>query len=84
MAIKDLKFFTAGCPRSQISGKNLDRALGNLNVNVTFEPIDDPKVHQQEGVAAFPALKINGEVKSEGKFLTVDDCEEILSPYLDS
>ena len=36
---------------------------------------------EARGVAAFPALMVNGEIKSQGDFITVDDCEEMLSPY---
>lgn len=81
--IDDIVFFTAGCPRSQISGKNLKKAIEQLGLNIEFESIDDPKLHEQHGVSAFPAVKINGEVKSEGAFLSVDDCKEILSQYIE-
>ena len=40
MAIEELKFFTGGCPRSQISGKNLERALQNLGLDIAFEGIE--------------------------------------------
>jgi len=78
--IKKIEFFTAGCPRSQISEKNLRKALGKLGLEVEVESIDDPKIHEARGVAAFPAVMIDGELKSEGAFITVDDCEEMLSP----
>ena len=77
-----IEFFTAGCPRSQISEKNLRKALGKLGLEVDVESIDDPKVHEMRGVAAFPAVMIDGEIKSQGDFITVDDCEEILSQYV--
>jgi len=81
--IEKIEYFTAGCPRSQISGKNLKKALGQLGLEIEFESIDDPKMHEQHGVSAFPAIKINGEIKSEGSFLSVDDCKEILSVYVE-
>lgn len=81
--IEKIEYFTAGCPRSQISGKNLKKALDQLGLEIEFEPIDDPKMHEQHGVSAFPAVKINGEIKSEGPFLSVDDCKEILSAYVE-
>ncbi len=81
--IEKIDYFTAGCPRSQISGKNLKKALDQLGLEIEFEPIDDPKMHEQHGVSAFPAVKINGEIKSEGPFLSVDDCKEILSAYVE-
>lgn len=81
--IEKIEYFTAGCPRSQISGKNLKKALGQLGLEIEFESIDDPKMHEQHGVSAFPAIKINGEIKTEGPFLSVDDCKEILSDYVE-
>jgi hypothetical protein len=80
--ISSIEFFTAGCPRSQISGKNLKKALQQLGVAIDFEPIDDPKVHAEKGVSAFPAVKVNGELKSQGEFLSVDACKELLSEYV--
>lgn len=81
--IERIEYFTAGCPRSQISGKNLKKALDQLGLEIEFESIDDPKMHEQHGVSAFPAIKINGEIKSEGPFLSLDDCKEILSAYVE-
>jgi len=79
--IEKIEFFTAGCPRSQISEKNLRKALQKLGIDIAFEGIDDPKEHEAAGVKAFPAVKINGEIKSEGAFLSTDACVEILSEY---
>jgi hypothetical protein len=79
--IKKIEFFTAGCPRSQISEKNLRKVLGKLGLQIEIESIDDPKVHAARGVDAFPALVIDGDIKSQGAFITVDDCEEMLSAY---
>ena len=81
--IEKIDFFTAGCPRSQITGKNLKKALQQLGLEIEFEPIDDPKIHEQHGVSSFPGIKINGEIKSEGAFLSVDACKEILSEYIE-
>ncbi len=79
--ISKIEFFTAGCPRSQISEKNLKKVLAKLGLDIPVESIDDPKVHEARGVKAFPALMIDGDIKSEGNFITVDDCEEILSSH---
>ena len=82
--IEKIQFYTAGCPRSQISEKNLRKVLTKIGLEVEVESIDDPKIHEAHGVSAFPALKIDGDLKSEGKFITVDQCEDILSEYIDS
>lgn len=81
--INKIQFYTAGCPRSQITEKNLRKAIAQLGLEVEIESIDDPKLHEQHGVSAFPAVKIDGEIKSEGPFLSVDACREILSEYIE-
>ena len=80
--IEKIEFFTAGCPRSQISEKNLRKALGQMGVEIEFEGVDDPKEHEAAGISAFPGVKVNGDIKSEGAFLTVDACKDILSEYI--
>lgn len=77
----DIKFFTAGCPRSQISGKNLNKALTQLGLDQEIQFFDDPKDHEKYGVTSFPAVMINNNIESEGDFLQIDDCEEILEKY---
>jgi len=81
--IKKIQFYTAGCPRSQITEKNLRKALEQLGVEVEIDSIDDPKVHEQDGVSAFPAIMIDGEIKTEGNFISVAECKELLSTYID-
>ncbi len=76
-----IEFFTAGCPRSKISGKNVKKAMEELKIQAEFEDIDDPKIHQKRGVSAFPAVKINGVIKSEGQFITLDTAKEIFREY---
>jgi len=80
--ISTLEFFSAGCPRSQISGKNLKKALKELSINIDFEPINDPKIHKAKGISNYPALKINGEILSEGEFMSLEDCISMLAKYL--
>ncbi len=82
MAIpKKIEFFTAGCPRSQITEKNLRKAIKEMGLEIEIESIDDPKEHEKRGVSAFPTVKIDGEVKTEGPFRTVDFFKELLEEY---
>lgn len=81
--IETIEFFTAGCPRSQISEKNIRKVLDEQGISVEVESIDDPKMHEAAGVSAFPAVKVNGKIESQGDFLPVDRCREILSGYID-
>lgn len=83
MAIpKKIEFFTAGCPRSQITEKNLRKAIKALGLEIEIESIDDPREHEKRGVSAFPTVKIDGEVKTEGPFRDVEFFKELLEEYL--
>ena len=74
---KKIVFFTGGCPRSQITEKNLRKAVAEMGLEVEIESIDDPREHQKQGVSAFPTVKIDGEIKSVGVFRSVDYFKEL-------
>ena len=82
MAIpKKIEFFTAGCPRSQITEKNLRKAIKEMGLEIEIESIDDPREHEKRGVSSFPTVKIDGEVKTEGPFRDVEFFKELLGEY---
>ena len=81
--IEKIQYFTAGCPRSQISGKNLKKACTQMQIDVEIEIIDEPLLFKEHGVKSFPGIKINGELVTEGGFLSVDRCNELLSTHMD-
>lgn len=77
--VKKIVFFTGGCPRSQITEKNLRKAVKEMGLEVEIESIDDPREHEKQGVSAFPTVKIDGELKTEGIFRSVDYFKELLA-----
>ncbi len=81
--IEKIQYFTAGCPRSQISGKNLNKACTQLQIDIEIEIIDEPLLFKEHGVKSFPGIKINGELVAEGGFLSIDRCKELLSEHLE-
>lgn len=78
---KKIEFFTAGCPRSQITEKNLRKAIKEMGLEIEIESIDDPKEHEKRGISAFPTVRIDGEVKTEGPFRDVEFFKELLAQY---
>ncbi len=78
---KKIEFFTGGCPRSQITEKNLKKAIKEMGLEIEIESIDDPREHEKRGVSAFPTVKIEGAVKTEGVFRDVDYFKELLDQY---
>ncbi len=79
--IKKIEFFTGGCPRSQITEKNLRKAIKEMGLEIEVESIDDAREHEKHGVSAFPTVKIEGVVKTEGVFRAVDYFKELLAEY---
>ena len=46
-----------------------------------IEACDDPVMYKAEGLDSFPTIKINGDLRAEGDFASVDDFAERLSEY---
>jgi len=53
-------------------------ALKQLNMKVDYKMIADLNVMKEMGLEYTPALEIDGEIISEGKFYKVDEMKELL------
>lgn len=79
--IEQIQIYTRGCVRSIAVEKSLRKAVSKMGLDVEVEAYDDPVVHKAEGLDSFPSVKINGELRVEGDFTSVDDFEEMLTEY---
>ena len=77
-----VQIFTLGCVRSVVTEKNLRRAVEEMELDIEIESSADPKVHETEDLTEFPSVKINGELKVDGSFTSVEEFKELLSEYL--
>jgi hypothetical protein len=77
-----IQIFTLGCVRSRVTEKNLRRAIEEMGLDIEIEASADPKDHEKENLTEFPSVKINGELKVDGSFTTVEEFKELLSEYL--
>lgn len=68
-----------GCARCQALASNAAEAVRQLGVSAQIEKVTDVNQIISFGVMVTPALVVNGEVKSSGKLLTVDEIKSILS-----
>lgn len=80
--LERIQVFTRGCSRSIVVEKNLRKAVDKMGLKVEVEASADPAVAKAENITAFPSVKINGDLRVDGDFTTVDDFEEIISEYL--
>lgn len=79
--IEQIQIYTRGCVRSIAVEKSLRKAITKMGLDVQVQAYDDPVVHKAEGLDSFPSVKINGELRVEGDFTSVDDFEEMLTEY---
>jgi small redox-active disulfide protein 2 len=67
-----------GCPKCKKLSANAEDAIANTGVAAQIEKIDRVPEIMKFGVMSTPALAIDGDVKSAGKILSVEDIQTIL------
>ena len=67
-----------GCPRCKQLFQNVEKAVKDLHLSASIEKIEDINKIMSYGVMITPALAIDGEIKSAGKVLTVEEIKELL------
>jgi small redox-active disulfide protein 2 len=67
-----------GCPKCKKLSERVDDVIGELGLECEVEKVSDIKDIMAFGVMMTPALAIDGEVKSTGKLLSVDEIKELL------
>lgn len=66
------------CPKCRKLEERVDSVLSELGLDCEVERVSDIKDIMALGVMMTPALAIDGEVKSMGKLLSVDEIKELL------
>lgn len=68
-----------GCHKCEELAKNVHQAIKDSGADCTMEKITDIMEITNFGVMLTPALAIDGEVKSVGKVLSVDEVKKLIS-----
>ena len=68
----------SGCRKCAQLAQNAEAAVEELGLDTEVEKVEDIDKINDMGVLITPALVINGEVKTKGKVLSVDDIVEML------
>ena len=68
-----------GCPKCKKVFENTKKAVGELNLNAEVVKVEDIQEIINAGVILTPAFAVDGEVKSVGKVLSVDEIKKILA-----
>ena len=77
--MKLIQVLGPGCAKCAKLKENVETAVRESGVEATVEKVTDINVITGFGVMMTPAVAIDGEVKSVGKVLTVDDVKNLLT-----
>jgi small redox-active disulfide protein 2 len=71
--------FGSGCAKCKTLGQHTEAAAQALGLEYEMEKVTDMNAIIDAGVMSTPTLAVNGEIKSAGKVLSVDEIKKLLS-----
>jgi small redox-active disulfide protein 2 len=74
-----IEILGTGCPKCNQLFERVKEAVGKSGKFAQIEKVQDPLAIVKYSVMSTPALVVDGEVKSAGKLLSVDEIEKFLS-----
>ena len=76
--MKKIQILGSGCPKCKALAQNSETAAKELGLEYTLDKVTDIKEIMKFGVMATPALVIDGQVKTAGKLLNIQEIKEML------
>lgn len=77
--MKKIQILGPGCPKCKLLLANAQTAAKDLGVDAVFEKVEKIQDIMKFGVMMTPALVIDGQVKSAGKVLSVEEIKKLLA-----
>ena len=77
--MKKIQVLGTGCPKCKALMANAEAAVKELAVEATVEQVDKITEIMKFNVMMTPALVVDGQVKSAGKLLSVEDIRKMLA-----
>jgi small redox-active disulfide protein 2 len=74
-----IEILGTGCPKCKKLFENAQEAAKNLGASADVVKVEDIQQIMNAGVMITPAIAVDGEVKSSGKVLSVDEIKKIIS-----
>ncbi len=74
-----IQILGTGCPKCVKLTRNAEEAVKEAGVNAAVEKVSDLKKIMDYGVMMTPGFVIDGQVKSVGKVLSVEEIKKLLS-----
>jgi small redox-active disulfide protein 2 len=76
--IKIVQVLGTGCPKCKLLTANAEAAVKALAIDVRVEKVEKIQDILKVGVMVTPALVVDGQVKSAGKVLSVEEIKKLL------
>ena len=76
--MKKIQILGSGCPKCKALAQNAETAAKELGLEYTLEKVTDIKEIMKFAVLVTPALVIDGQVKTAGKLLNIQEIKEML------
>ena len=76
--MKKIQILGSGCPKCKKLSENAEAAARELGLEYALEKVTDIKEIMKFGVMVTPALVIDGQVKTAGKLLNIQEIKEML------
>ncbi|MFH1624667.1 MAG: thioredoxin family protein [Pseudomonadota bacterium] len=73
-----IEILGTGCPKCKKLLANTEEAVNTLGIGADVTKVEDLKEIMKYGVMITPALVVDGQVKSAGKVLSVEDLKKII------
>lgn len=73
------QIYGSGCAKCISLGQHAEAAAQALGLNYELEKVKDMNAIIDAGVTRTPALAVDGEIKSAGKVLSVEEIKTLLS-----
>ena len=74
-----IEIFGPGCPKCKRLFQNTEEAAKDLNLEAEIAKVEDIQKIMNAGIMMTPAFAVDGEVKSVGKVLRVDEIKRFLN-----
>ena len=77
--MKRIQVLGTGCPKCKMLAANAEAAAQALGVAATVEKVEKITEIMKFGVMMTPALVVDGQIKSAGKALSVEEIKKFLA-----
>ncbi len=77
--MKKIQILGTGCPKCKALALSAEMAAKEMGIEYQIEKVTDIKEIMKFGVMMTPALVIDGQVKTAGKLLNIQEIKEMLN-----